>query len=74
MSIRKKDIPEIARQAGLKVVSEKNSAFVDIYRKGRKTPTIRIWQDGEIHRADVDLHLTVNMSIADALEALGLKA
>ena len=41
-----------------------------IFRPGRKTPTIRIWEDGTITRADVDLTLCRAMSVRDAFKLI----
>lgn len=41
-----------------------------IYRPGRKAPTLRIFEDGTIIRADVDLGLTRNMTVTEAFNAI----
>ena len=41
-----------------------------IFKKGRKTPTLRISEDGTIYRADVDLALARRMTCKEAAAAL----
>ena len=43
-----------------------------LYRKGLKRPTLKIWDDGSITRADTSLELCTNMSLGDAYKTLGL--
>lgn len=43
-----------------------------LYRKGRKTPTLKIYEDGTIIRADIDLTITKAMTLAEARKALGV--
>jgi hypothetical protein len=44
-----------------------------LYRPGRKTPTLRICEDGMILRADTDLSLCIKMTVAEAFKTLGIK-
>lgn len=44
-----------------------------IYRKGRKTPSVRIFKDGTIIRADADLSLCKPMKVWEAARLLGLE-
>jgi len=44
-----------------------------LYKKGRKRPTLKMWDDGSITRADTSLELCTNMSLGDAYKTLGIK-
>lgn len=43
-----------------------------LYRRGLVNPTVKIYEDGSLIRADVDLTIARNMTVAEAYKALGL--
>lgn len=44
-----------------------------LFRKNRKRPTLRIWEDGSITRVDIDLTLATKMTVKQAYRALEIK-
>ena len=44
-----------------------------LYRKNRKRPTLKIYEDGSIVRADTDLTLCRDLTVTEAYKALGIR-
>jgi len=53
----------------LQALADKNG---NLFCKGRKTPTLRIFPDGTIVRADTDLTICKKMTVAQAVKTLAL--
>jgi hypothetical protein len=69
--VRIKDLPKLAKLAGLKVIEQKYITY--ICRKHHQKPSIAVYEDGSILRADVRPELCQKMTLKDALVVLGLK-
>lgn len=68
--MRRTQLRELAEQAGLKIVDE---GFRVLYvREKPELLAVAVYADGTAHRADVELSITKNMTIAECAQHLDL--